>query len=303
MSNETNGIVIVDKPVNVSSARVVSRIKQLFGARKVGHTGTLDPMATGILICCLNDATRIARFFLGADKTYEAVLSLGVETDTQDATGTVIATSDAVDVPRHTIESVMKQFTGAIQQKPPVYSALKHKGVPLYKLARKGNPIQKPARQVVISEICLRQIALPEIIFNVSCSAGTYVRTLCADMGAALGCGGNMKALKRIESCGFTLEDAASLPELEEFARAGTLGDCVMGMAEALSMMPTYSADAPLTGKIRHGIQLTHRDICLGDEGNTAGYMKIVDENDALIAVISHTPSGDRYQYCCVFQD
>lgn len=303
MPYDTNGIVIVDKPMGQSSARVVSNVKELFGARKVGHTGTLDPMATGILICCLNDATRLARFFLRDDKVYEAVLHLGVETDTQDATGTVIATSDATDIPRHAIESVMKQFTGAIRQRPPVYSALKHKGVPLYKLARRGNPIQKPARRVVISEIRLRRMDLPEILFNVSCSAGTYIRTLCADIGNALGCGGHLKTLRRIESGGFALEEAAGLPALEELHRVGTLGDRVIGMSDALKTMPTHKVDPLLTDRIRHGIQLTHNDICPEDKGNPGGHIKIVDENDALIAVISHTPSGDHYQYCCVFQN
>jgi len=301
MSRGTNGIVIVDKPAEMSSAQVVSRIKRLFDARKVGHAGTLDPMATGVLVCCLNDATRLARFFLAGDKTYEATLRLGIETDTQDSTGAVVGRSEVTDISRQALESVLKRFTGAIDQRPPVYSALKYRGVPLYKHARKGNPVQKPARKVLIRGIRVRQIALPETVFEVSCSSGTYIRTLCADIGSALGCGGHLKGLRRIESCSFTLEEASSLPELEAFRRGGTLDDRIVGMADALRHMPEHQAAATLTDRIRHGTSLTGGDIHPIGEEDRHGYVKVVDEHQTLIAVIHRSPDEDDYRYCCVF--
>ena len=149
--SKVSGILVVDKPAGLTSAKVVARVKKLLGARKVGHTGTLDPFATGVLICCINKATKLSRFFLKGWKKYTAVLHLGIETDTQDSTGSVISVVNAVALDERFIRTVFQQFEGTIEQVPPVYSALKHKGVPLYKLARNGKPVQKPARQVTIA--------------------------------------------------------------------------------------------------------------------------------------------------------
>ena len=192
-ANEFSGIIVVDKPANITSARVVAVIKKRLGARKVGHTGTLDPFATGVLICCINKATKLARFFLQGWKKYTAVLHLGIETDTQDSTGSIISTSDRIDCSEKKIQSVIQQYEGTIEQFPPLYSALKYKGVALYKLARSGKPVQKPARRVFISYIKILEIRLPFIRFETFCSAGTYIRTLCADIGTSLGCGGHLK--------------------------------------------------------------------------------------------------------------
>ena len=150
---DLSGIVAVDKPKNITSAKVVAHVKRLLNAKKAGHAGTLDPFAEGVLVCCINDATRLARFLLAGNKTYEATLKLGIDTDTQDSTGSVTAVSREFDYPQDTIRSVVKQFEGRIEQQPPVFSALKHKGTPLYKLARQGTPVQKPARSVHIASI------------------------------------------------------------------------------------------------------------------------------------------------------
>ncbi len=200
-----HGIFVIDKPENISSAAVVARLKKILGVRKAGHAGTLDPFATGVLVCCVNQATKLARFFLHSNKKYTAVLKLGVETDTQDLTGTVISRCEDINFDEKKIKSVFEKFKGAIEQVPPVYSALKHEGVPLYKLARQGKPVQKPPRPVFISCLNIIEINLPEISFEVSCSGGTYIRTLCADIGAELGCGGHLKELRRTESSGFPL--------------------------------------------------------------------------------------------------
>ncbi len=301
MPPELNGIVVVDKPEGLSSARVVSRIKMLFGAKKVGHTGTLDPLATGVLICCLNQATRLSQFFLKGDKTYEAVLRLGTSTDTQDATGTVTARHPVIRVTDAMVVQTAKRFTGSITQVPPVYSALKHQGTPLYKLARRGKPVEKPARRVRIDRLDILDMNLPEIRFLVSCSSGTYIRTLCADMGEALGCGGHLKALRRTASCGFTIDRAIGLDDLDHLNARGRLGDAVIGMSDALPFVPWAVADDTLAHKIRNGMKLSEVDFPIRPTPSDQGYFKVVDQSGHLIAVLGELSTADNYNYCCVF--
>jgi tRNA pseudouridine55 synthase len=300
-----NGIIIIDKPVDMTSARVVSIVKKSLPAKKVGHTGTLDPFAEGVLICCINQATRLAGFLLHGSKKYIAELKLGQETDTQDLTGTVVATAKAVNYSQQTIQSVFESFKGPIEQLPPVYSALKHKGVPLYKLARRGQPVQKPPRQVQIYDICVHDVDLPYVRFEVSCSAGTYIRTLGADIGRKLGCGGHLSALKRIESSGFTLDQAIPLSALEESTRSRKLSPKMISMKNALPEMPEFCADDHLVEKIRQGQKLMTTDLA-GSNGTkrarqAGDYLKIVDREQDLIAIVQLNTTGDRLTYCCVF--
>jgi tRNA pseudouridine55 synthase len=208
---------------------------------------------------------------------------------------------DKINISQHKIQSVFKKFTGDIQQYPPTYSALKHEGVPLYKLARQGNPVQKPPRQVYISHIDILEINLPEIRFSVSCSAGTYIRTLCYDIGKTLGCGGCLKQLRRVESCGFTLKDAITLKELEALSSSGRLSDKVIDMADALRGMPEYTSDGFLAEKIRHGVKISKKDILSYQANNTEGFVKIINANNELIAVLSHQSTDNDFRYCCVF--
>ncbi|MCG6909673.1 MAG: tRNA pseudouridine(55) synthase TruB [Deltaproteobacteria bacterium] len=297
-----DGIVAIDKPEKMSSARVVARVKKALGARKVGHTGTLDPFATGVLICCINRATRLARFFLEGNKAYEATLRLGIETDTQDATGAVIFEREVADISEDLLADTIRRFTGWIDQIPPAYSALKHKGVPLYRLARKGTPVQKPARSVHVSRIRILEIDLPYIRLAVHCSAGTYIRTLCADMGGMIGCGGHLAALRRTLSSGFAVEDALSLDTFETLARQGGVSSYLTGMADALQGMPQVVADDRLTGKVAHGIRLRGEDVAVEDPLPGGGYLKIVDKMGLLMAVVQQKNERKSYDYCCVFQ-
>jgi len=280
-------------------------VKRLLDARKVGHAGTLDPFAQGVLVCCINDATRLARFLLAGDKTYEATLKLGIETDTQDSTGTVTAESRGVDFAENTIRSAVKQFEGRIEQQPPVFSALKHKGTPLYKLARRGSPVQKPARTVYISSIKILEIKLPLVRFKVSCSAGTYIRTLCADMGKQLGCGGHLHALRRVESSGFRIQQAISLPALEKRVRAGDYSSFIVSMADALTGMPAVVADADLIEKIRHGKPVTKKDLSFDPvsvkRNRHTANIKVVDAGNRLLAVLNNMKNQDIFSYACVF--
>jgi len=300
-----SGVMAVDKPQAITSAKAVAYVKRLLNARKVGHAGTLDPFAQGVLVCCINDATRLARFLLAGDKTYEATLKLGIETDTQDSTGTVTAESRVVDYPDGTIRSVVKQFEGVIEQQPPVFSALKHKGTPLYKLARKGSPVQKPARNVHISSIKILAIKLPLVHFIVCCSAGTYIRTLCADMGRQLGCGGHLLALKRLESSGFNIQQAISLPALEKLASSGQYSRFIVSMADALPDIPAVVADQNLIEKIRHGKPFTKKDLSFdavfAKRNTQAANIKVVDAGNRLLAVLNCIKNQDKFTYACVF--
>lgn len=296
-----SGLLVIDKPPGMSSARVVAKVKRLTGARKAGHTGTLDPFATGVLICCLNEGTKLARFFLEGNKTYQAMLRLGTETDTQDATGTVTAENEVPVFQRHQLEAAFAGFRGTIDQRPPSYSALKHKGVPLYKWARSGKQIRKPARKIQIFKIEILGVNLPEIRFVVSCSSGTYLRTLCADIGNVLGCGGHLKELRRIESSNFGVADAISFEALAELVDNGELASRIVRPAETLPQFPVHRADNTLTAKIKYGKIITYADIWPGQAGLVHNYIKIIGKSNRLLAILTADPQKREFRYCCVF--
>jgi len=301
MLPQISGILVLDKPENLTSAGVTNRLKKIPGVRKVGHTGTLDPFASGVLVCTLNQATRLSRFFLSSEKTYRATLILGVETDTQDATGNILNTASVEGVSETDIHSAAKGFEGDIQQVPPAFSALKHNGVPLYTYARKGTPVIKPARLVSIAYIRIMRVALPEVDFEVSCTAGTYIRTLCADMGKEIGCGGHLKALRRIKSGGFSLHEAIPFQAIESCRSIEVLKTNIVPMADSLRNIGAYVAGEDLVDKIRYGKMLTTEDICPRADGGGDRLIKLVNEYGHLLAVVQRSQNGETYNYCCVF--
>jgi tRNA pseudouridine55 synthase len=210
-----NGVVIVNKEIGPTSQGVVNRVKRIFGASKAGHTGTLDPMATGVLPVLLERGVKASEFMLSSDKHYVATLLLGLTTDTEDVTGETLTVCD--DIPdEEAVLSAVESFVGKYMQTPPMYSALKVGGKKLCDLAREGITIEREAREVVIHSIIAERINEREYTLDVRCSKGTYIRTLCADIGARLGCGGCMKTLCRASASGFTLEDAHTLDEYEK---------------------------------------------------------------------------------------
>lgn len=302
MRSQLSGVLAIDKPADQSSAKTVAIVKKLLGVAKVGHSGTLDPFATGVLVCCINQATRLARFFLRSRKSYTAVLRLGEQTDTQDATGHVVATCSVPQWQPDRLADLFKQFEGQIMQQPPVYSALKHKGTPLYKLARNGTPVQKPPRQVTISSLSITDVQLPDIQFDVTCSAGTYVRTLCADIGERIGCGGHLLSLRRTASGGFSLTDAVALETLEAIDGTGRRLKLLTPMAHALHDIPEVEANPDLLQRIAHGRTLTVAHVPQESiNETTARYVKVVDAGKELKAVIEYIPDKTAYDYCCVF--
>ena len=209
-----NGIIIIDKPQDWTSMDVCAKLRGVLGERRIGHAGTLDPMATGVLPVFVGRATRAVEFAERGDKEYVAGLKLGRVTDTQDTSGNTLE-EHPVEITVEQVKAVLPQFTGDILQVPPMYSAIKINGKKLYELARKGREVERPARPVTIHALTLEgQIAPDEFTIRVKCSKGTYVRTLCHDLGAALGCGGCMSSLRRTMACGFTLQEAHPLAEV-----------------------------------------------------------------------------------------
>ena len=220
---ELSGLVIVNKEEGITSQGVVNRVKRIFGAAKAGHTGTLDPMATGVLPVLIGRGVKASEFMLTSDKHYGATLLLGVTTDTEDVTGTVL-TECEVDLTEDEVMRAIQSFVGEIMQTPPMYSALKVGGKKLCDLARRGEVIEREARPVTVHSITATRINDREYFLDVVCSKGTYIRTLCADIGAALGVGGTMKTLERLSASGYHIEEARTLTELESMSEEERLG-------------------------------------------------------------------------------
>ena len=248
-----NGIVIVDKPQGWTSQDVTARLRRVFGTRRIGHGGTLDPMATGVLPVFVGRATRAVEFFEHAEKTYETVLLLGKKTDTQDVTGTVLE-KRAVDVTKSQVEEVLTRFRGEIMQVPPMYSALKVNGQKLYELARKGKQVERQPRPVTVYELTVLSFENNRLSLRVRCSKGTYIRTLCEDIGEALGCLGCMEALRRTQAGEYRLEDAVALEDLLE---SSTPESCLRGMDTMFARYPAVKLTANQEKRCRNGNSFT----------------------------------------------
>jgi tRNA pseudouridine55 synthase len=298
-----NGIIVVDKPPDMTSAQVVTRVKRILKVKKVGHTGTLDPFATGVLVCCINKATRLARFLMHGKKRYEGVMKLGIRTDTQDLTGRVVSTEPDLRVTQQDVRRAFLRFLEVNHQSPPAYSALKHHGVPLYKLARRGIFVQKPPRPISIYGLEVLDTSLPDVRFEVSCSAGTYVRTLCADIGDALGCGAHLTRLCRTENGQFGLDEAVSLTALERFAESARIPNHIIAMSAALRGMPAISANDELVQKIQRGHLVTKEELGPVRLRRSCPWTKVTDSQGNLVAVMSSSKKNGVYQYACVFLD
>ncbi len=295
-----HGIIAIDKPAGISSAKVVARVKKALGVKKAGHTGTLDPFATGLLICGINKGTKLSGFLLGGEKKYTGVVRLGVETDTLDSTGTIVKEADPFvfnSLSEEFILRTIKAFTGRQKQHPPVYSALKHQGQPLYKLARQGKMVRKPPRDITIFSIAVNEINLPFVTMDVHCSSGTYIRSLAHDIGEKLGCGGCLSSLVRTYACGFSLDDAVTLIDLENMDNKTAFGH-VIPLAKAVPFMPLVSVCDETIDKIKFGQKIGVRD---GIQPRANSFVGVVDKNGELAAVVEYDKIFDRYNYCCVF--
>jgi tRNA pseudouridine55 synthase len=248
---DISGVVLLDKPLGLSSNQAMQRVKHLYQAEKAGHTGSLDPLATGLLPICLGEATKFANFLLDADKSYLATVKLGITTTSADAEGEIIA-QKPVNVTLQQVESVLHQFIGDIEQTPPIYSALKVDGKPLYAYARAGQEVEIKSRYVSIHQIHLEHFEADELVFTVTCSKGTYIRTLAQDIGAKLGCGANLKGLRRLTSGTFDLKDALPLEVLSELSLE-ELDAKLLPIDIKIQHLPKLTLNAEQTDIIQHG--------------------------------------------------
>ncbi len=299
-----NGIIAIHKPEGISSAFVVACVKKKLRAKKTGHTGTLDPFATGLLLCAINKGTKISRFFLASQKRYIARVCLGIETDTYDLTGKTVFTAQKnamAALKKQDIKDVVQSFAGVSYQVPPFFSALKHKGRPLYKLAREGKKIQKPARQIEIFDIKTKNIQLPCIDIDVSCSAGTYIRSLAFDIGKKLGCGAHLSRLCRTKSGSFKLEDAIKLDTFEKLDDK-IAKKKIVSLLDCLCFMPKVEVDRSIAQKIRFGQKLlTKQFLPEAIKKGSDQFIKVLDDNKDLIAIIQLNKDRQEYNYSCVF--
>lgn len=267
-----DGVLIIRKEKGYTSHDVVAKLRGILHMKKIGHTGTLDPQAEGVLPVTLGKGTRLAELLTEKEKTYEAVLRLGVETDTQDMTGTVLRQQESA-VTEEEVRSAMMGFLGDGFQIPPMYSALKVNGKKLYELARAGKEIEREPRPVRISEMEILKLELPRVRFRVTCSRGTYIRTLCHDIGQSLGCGAAMEELLRTRSGAFLLENSYTLEQVQELAREGKAQTAVLGLEEVLKDYPR---------------------ICCRQEGDRL----LANGNPLPASLLEKDPGKERFRLC-----
>ncbi|WP_375170964.1 tRNA pseudouridine(55) synthase TruB [Marinobacter sp.] len=252
---DVNGILVIDKPQGVTSNGILQQVKRLYGAAKAGHTGALDPLATGVLPLCFGEATKFSQMMLDSDKAYIATARLGVRTETGDSEGAVVEEKPVpAELSAEALEPLLDRFRGDIQQVPSMYSALKHKGRPLYEYAREGIKVERPARPVTIYQLDLLAVRANEIDLAVSCTKGTYIRSLVEDIGEALGCGAHVTALRRTMASGFTLDHVHKVPDLEAKRELGeSLDGLLVAPDAALSMFPEVQLAGPSLVSILNG--------------------------------------------------
>ena len=278
---DVDGIVLLDKPVGMGSTEVLQRVKNLFRARKAGHTGSLDRLASGLLPICLGEATKISGFLLNADKRYLADFRLGVVTSTGDAEGEIVAEREVPSLERAEVERVLAEFTGEIEQIPPMHSAIKHHGQRLYKLAHQGLTVERKPRRVTIHSLVLREIAGDCLRVEVACTKGTYIRTLAEDIGARLGCGASVSALRRTAAGPFVADDMVSLAELEERAEQGEerLDEVLLPVEAAVAEWPEVRLPDAVAYYLRRGQPV------LVPHAPTQGWVRIFAAGDRFVGV------------------
>lgn len=262
---DINGILLLDKPLGISSNRALQHVKNLFQARKAGHTGNLDPLATGVLPICFGEASKVTAFLLDSNKRYTCTAQLGETTTTGDKEGDILQTRDIDHQQLANIESILKQFRGNIQQIPPMFSALKHKGQPLYKLARQGIEIERKARDVTIHELNLIKQTNDTLCLDVLCSKGTYIRTLAEDIGESLGCGAHLSALRRTDVEPFDCSKLYSLEELQALADNNQLENTLLPIDSALIKLPQIILNDEEAKRIKNGLKVTRDNLPKSD--------------------------------------
>ena len=289
MKRQVNGILLLDKPTNMTSNGALQRVKRLFAAKKAGHTGSLDPIATGMLPLCFGEATKFSQYLLDSDKTYYVTARLGETTNTGDSEGIVIATTPVVDVTEQRVNEVMQRFIGEIDQIPPMYSAIKHQGRPLYELARKGIEIERKSRRLRIFSLVLDSVTADQMTFTVHCSKGTYVRTLVEDIAKELGCGAHVIALRRVFVSPYQHVSMVTLPELEQMAQDNSfqqLSSCLLPVETSVESYPSVTLSTASAFYMRTG-QPVRATFPVG-----ASLVRLVAEDGRFIGMGEVMPDG-----------
>jgi tRNA pseudouridine55 synthase len=295
MKNIVSGVLVVDKPIGLTSHDVVQIIRRGTGIRRAGHTGTLDPRASGVLVVLVGPAVRLSEYVSASDKRYQATIRLGSSTDTYDADGIVTKSNVSVDsITEDRFVEVLEQFIGEIEQVPPPYSAVKVKGKKAYEMAREGEEVDLSPRKINVYSLEVLEWAPPEVVIDVYCSSGTYVRSLANDLGNALGCGAHLVGLRRTKSGRFTLRDAVPLRRLQEGFDAGDWYRHLIPAAEALADWPMVELNADGVELVRHGHRVP------GDAGSK-GWARGISEQGDLVALLEFDPETSEWQPRKVF--
>jgi len=302
-----DGILNLNKPRGPTSHDVVDRVRALTGVRRVGHAGTLDPLASGVLLLCIGRATRVSEYLMAGQKVYRARVRLGIATDTYDAQGQVVAEAP-VEVSRAQVDTALTHFRGTITQVPPMYSALKHEGTPLHRLARRGVEVEElsflKARQVEIFGLELTAWEPPECTLEVVCSPGTYVRALAHDLGQAVGCGAHLAGLIRLASGDFRLEDAVTLERLTQAAAEERWPDLLHRMDAALTHFPALHLDASATRRVCSGQAIPTPPLTpTHPEGGWEGraLARAYGPDGTFLALVAYDPTADAWRPRKVF--
>ncbi len=289
-----HGILNVYKEKGYTSHDVVAKLRGIVGQKKIGHTGTLDPDATGVLPVCLGKATKVCDLLTDKDKTYRAILRLGITTDTQDISGQVIKERDPRGLKEEEVRQAILSFVGAYEQVPPMYSALKVNGKKLYELAREGKTVERKSRPVHIREIQIQEINLPRMEFTVTCSKGTYIRTLCHDVGEKLGVGGCMEELERIAVGRFHLRDALTLKEIQEMKEEGTLEEVLRPVDSVFLQYPKMQVKASCERLAFNGNPLPRKGVEVFEGAKENQIFRLYTESGEFLALYKKTPKDYR---------
>lgn len=294
VKNAISGVLVVDKPIGMTSHDVVQVIRKGTNIRRAGHTGTLDPRASGVLVILIGPAVRLSEYVSASDKRYQAILSLGATTDTYDADGQVLSSRSSEHVSEELFESELATFVGEIEQVPPPYSAVKVHGRKAYELAREGEEVDLAPRRIKVYNLELLEWTPPEAVIDVYCSSGTYVRSLAHDLGEKLGCGAHLVGLRRTKSGRFTLRDAVPLRKLREAFENATWYQYLIPAAEALSDWPAVELTEEQVDLVRHGHRI---QAAAGSPGQACG----VSSDGELVALLEHDPTAEQWQPKKVF--
>ena len=273
-----NGILLIDKSADWTSSDVVAKLRGVLHEKRIGHAGTLDPMATGLLVLFIGRATRACAFAEAEDKEYRAALRLGLATDTQDVTGRVLREADASFVTEDALRSALRDFTGEIEQIPPMYSAIKQGGKKLYEIARRGGEVERRPRPITVHRLALTGRDGGDWLLDIRCSKGTYVRTLCHDIGESLGCGGCMSALRRVRIGAFSVENAHTIPQVIAAAAEGRAEELLLPLDSLFAAFPALTVGAEAERRIRCGNEAAL-------PGTPDGSYRVYGENGAFLAL------------------